>query len=103
MEVLRDFFGRNRERVFTSRQVEVLHEKEFFHWLTNRAIRDLIAEGLLVSETRELAFGGSVKLMWHRSYRYPKRAAAELIELVNEYSDPNVGVSGGMKLHRIGG
>jgi len=31
--------------VFYSRQLEVRLEREFFHWVTNRAVRELIDEG----------------------------------------------------------
>jgi hypothetical protein len=97
VEVLREFFNARREEVFSSRQVEVVHEQEFFHWVTNRAIRDLEKEGVLKSEMRELAFGGSVKVIWHRAYRYPKRDAEKLVGLINEYSAPNIG--GALGLH----
>lgn len=39
--VLRAYFGEHRERVFFSRQLEVQHEQDYFHWVTNRALRDL--------------------------------------------------------------
>src|ERR1051326_6258619 len=84
-EVLRAFFEAHCDVVFTSRQVEVLHEREFFHWVTNRAVQDLVKEGALKSEMRELAFGGSVKVLWHRGYRYPRRVTEKLLRLVNEY------------------
>ena len=35
--------------MFFSRQLEVIHEQEYFHWITSRAIRDLEAEGLILS------------------------------------------------------
>lgn len=40
-----EFFESNRERVFYSRQLEVLFERSWFHWITNRAIHQLIEEG----------------------------------------------------------
>jgi hypothetical protein len=97
VEVVRAFLNSRREEVFTSRQIEVQHEAQFFHWVTNRAIRDLIEEGFAKAEMRELAFGGSVKLIWHRGNRYPRREATRLIALVNEYSAPNIG--GALGLH----
>ncbi|HEY7233473.1 MAG TPA: hypothetical protein VH539_04945 [Gemmatimonadaceae bacterium] len=96
-DVLREFFKQRRDEVFSSRQVEVVHEGQFFHWVTNRAIRELEKEGLLRSEMRDLAFGGSVKLIWHRAYRYPKRYSEKLVALINEYSAPNIG--GALGLH----
>jgi hypothetical protein len=96
-EFLRSFFERNPERVYFSRQLEVQNENRYFHWITNRAVRDLEAEGAILSETRSLRSGGTVKLVWLRGYRYYKREAARLVELVNEYSDPNIGAALGLQ------
>lgn len=93
---LRWFFGENRERVFFSRQLEVQNENEYFHWITNRAIHDLEAEGAIKSEWRKLSTGTSIKLVWHRGYRFYKRSANQLVHLVEEYSDPNIGGSLGL-------
>jgi hypothetical protein len=38
---IREFFKDNREQVFFSRQLEVLNEQVYFHWITNRARVDL--------------------------------------------------------------
>lgn len=88
----------------------IIGETRFFHrdrsryctrgnsfTVTNRAIRDLERDGLLKSEMRDLAFGGAVKLIWHRAYRFQKRRAERLLDLINEYSAPNIG--GALGLH----
>ena len=95
-ESLRGFFENNREKVFFSRQLEVQNEDEFFHWITNRAIRDLEGEGYLKSEWRKLSTGTSIKLVWHKSYRFYKRSASQLIRLVEEYSKPIMGATLGL-------
>lgn len=95
-KALRDFFDRNREQVFFSRQLEVRSEQEYFHWIRNRAIRDLEDEGFIRSERRKLSTGTSIKLVWHRSYRFYKRSATRLVHLVEEYSDPIVGAALGL-------
>jgi hypothetical protein len=94
---LRKLFDENRERVFFSRQLEVLHEATWFHWVTNRALRDLVARGVIRGEVRPLSTGGSVNLMWHRSHRYYRRDAARLVHLVEEYADPNIGGALGLQ------
>jgi len=82
----------NPEKVFFSRQIEVQNEREFFHWITNRAIREL--EGSLIqSELRPLRTGGSIKLLWNKSHRYYKRDATDVVKLVEEYADPNMGAA----------
>lgn len=88
---LRVFFENNKEGVFFSRQLEVRYEDRFFHWITNRAIRDLEEVGMVKSEFRSLSTGGKVKLLWHKSFRFYKRRAAEVVNLIEEYSNPNVG------------
>lgn len=57
---LRRFFNTNRDAVFFSRQLEVQNEDKYFHWITNRALHDLEAEGLLQSEWRKLNTGTSI-------------------------------------------
>ncbi len=54
-------FEENPERVFFGRQIEVLLEKEFFHWITARALAELIAEGRIKSEKVALPTGIEVK------------------------------------------
>jgi hypothetical protein len=79
-------FEDHPESVFYSRQLEVLFENEYFHWVTNRAVGRLIGEGRVFSETRQLSIGSSVKLLWHRKFRFYKRAAREVFDLVDRYS-----------------
>ena len=95
-EVLAQFFEENREQVFFSRQIEVQHEKDYFHWITNRALRDIEEQGIISREKRKLATGGSIILLWHRAFRYYRRRATRLIKLVEEYADPNIGAALGL-------
>lgn len=97
VEELRAFFEESRDRVFFSRQVEVLHEREYFHWISNRAVRTLKELGVIAGERREIANGGSIHLLWHRSLRYYRRPAARLVKLVEAYADPNIGAALGLQ------
>ena len=96
-EFLRKFFESHNDEVFFSRQIEVQNEARYFHWITNRAIRDLVDEGILQSESRNLRSGGSIKLIWNKSYRFYRRSAARLVRVVEEYSDPNIGAALGLQ------
>jgi hypothetical protein len=49
---LEDFFKRKGEGVFFSRQIEILHEGKYFHWITNRALRELVELGVINREKR---------------------------------------------------
>lgn len=88
----------NPESVFYSRQLEVLFEDEYFHWVTNRALRSLIHEGHVISEGRRLDIGSEIKLVWYKTFRFYKRAATEVFDLVNRYSlsatDGTLGMQG---------
>jgi hypothetical protein len=90
-------FDQHNQEVFFSRQLEVRYEERWFHWITNRAIRNLVAQRTVRSERRALATGGEINLLWHRSYRYYRRGATRLIGLVNEYADPNIGAALGLQ------
>lgn len=94
---LREFFKGHPEEVFFSRQLEVRHEGNYFHWVTNRALRELRGLGVILGETRALRTGGSINLLWFRSYRFYRRSASRLVTLVEEYADPNIG--GAVGLH----
>lgn len=92
------YFIDNPEAVFYSRQLEVLFENEFFHWVTNRALRRLVEEGHVLSEARKLTIGSEIKLVWHKSFRFYKRAANDVFRLVDMYTsaatDGTLGMQG---------
>jgi hypothetical protein len=93
----RKFFEKERETVFFSRQIEVLFENRYFHWITARALRHLVEAGWIKTESRKIpSTGGAIHLFWHRRYRYYRRAADELVNLVSEYADPNVAAAIGI-------
>ncbi len=90
-EQLEAFFSDHRDEIFFSRQLEVRFEADFFHWITNRALRDLAEAGALKTERRELASHGIVHLYWDRRNRYVVRAADRVVELVSEYAAYSTG------------
>lgn len=81
------YFEDNLEAVFYSRQLEVIFEKEYFHWVTNRALRRLVEERRIISEPRKLDIGSELKLLWHNKYRFYKRSATNVFNLVNRYTN----------------
>ena len=46
-DTLGALFEEQKQRVFVANQLAVLHERKFFHWVTSRAIDDLIGEGIV--------------------------------------------------------
>jgi hypothetical protein len=90
-EALEAFFSENRRRVFFSRQLEVQNEGQWFHWITNRALRELVERGVIRAEDRSFADGaGHVRTMWHRTHRYPRRDADRVVQIVERYAHPQV-------------
>jgi hypothetical protein len=94
---LREFFEKESRSVFFSKQLEVINEADWYHWVTNRALLNLIGEGSVRTEVRTMKTMGVIRLLWHKSYRYPRRSAADVVELVEEYSDPNIGAALGLQ------
>lgn len=92
-EDISSFIVENNEKVFYSRQLEIRFEDKYFHWITNRAINQLIAEKKIKTETVKLHTGNELKLIWNKKFRYYKREAKKVIDLVGEFSDPNIGAS----------
>jgi len=84
------FVEQHPAQVFFSRQLEVLHEDTYFHWVTNRAVRELVEEGVLHHERRPLRTGGTIHLLWHRSYRFYRRSASRVVALVEAYAQPAI-------------
>lgn len=88
----------NPTDVFYSRQLEVMFEEVFFHWITNRALRNLIEEGHVLMESRRLTIGSELKLVWYKSFRFYKRMANDVFNLVDKYTsaatDGTLGMQG---------
>jgi hypothetical protein len=83
---VRAFFEANAAQVFYSRQVEVRFEDKYFHWITNRAIREMLLDGEIKGDTFQLRSGGDIHLLWNKSFRYYRRSAKRVLELVQTYS-----------------
>lgn len=86
---IRKFFEENKQRVFSSRQLDVTFEDKYFHWITHRVVNVLKEEGTIQVEPRKLAHGAPVNMVWHRKNRYVKRQSIDLIRLIDAYSHPD--------------
>lgn len=95
-ERVSEWFRENESAVAFSRQLEVIFEHEFYHWITYRAIGDLVQQGILRTEPRRLVTGSPLYLLRHRRNRYYRRTARRVLGLVNEYAAPNIGASLGL-------
>jgi len=84
--LLADLFARDPDGVFYQRQIEILYEREFFHWITGKALNELAAERKIGAETREYSYI-KIRFYWARQNRYWRRRANEVAKIVLRYSD----------------
>lgn len=89
VDAIRTFFETHRERVFSSRQIEVEFENRYFHWISHRVLKLLRDEGTIRLEQRTLAGGAPINFAWHRTNRYTRRQIADVQALVERYSHPD--------------
>ena len=90
LALVRQLFAEYPDRVFFTRQIEIRFEKNFYHWITNRAIHRLYQEGAIDREATTLKIGSPITLWWNKKKRYQKRPIRAVLDLVNEYSNPRV-------------
>jgi hypothetical protein len=87
---LRSWFEGKQNAVFYGRQIEVILEKRYFHWITHKALKELTKEGAIETELRITPSGSKLRLYWSKRNRYPKRAAAAIVKQVEEHSKPEM-------------
>lgn len=83
---LRKFFEAESGEVFYQRQLQVMFEETYFHWITARALAELAAEGHIVSDVEPLPPTGTITFYRAKSHRYWRTDAKEIIELVTQFS-----------------
>lgn len=91
-EELRAFFQVHSDRVFYHRQVCVLFERRFLHWITGKALRELADEGF-IGEANLPAKGidRPIHFFFPRRLRYWKRQADEVAKVVARFSTREFG------------
>jgi len=72
-ESLLAFFREHRDEVFYMKQLEVLWEKKYYHWITARAL-SLLEGGEIRTVSKKVREGIQPKFFFHRRNRYHKRA-----------------------------
>lgn len=86
------FFAQEPEAVFYQRQLQVIFEDKYFHWITVRALTELVQEGKIATDTLPLlpsseTTSGFITFYRSNTYRYWKRDADEIVKLVYRFSD----------------
>ena len=92
-DVLTQFFESNNRDVFYHRQLTVLFEKKWFHWITGRALTHLVELGTIATSLEtipdledENGAPLTLRLYRHPSNRYWQRQKAEIATLVHRFS-----------------
>jgi len=86
-------FKETSPKVYYQRQLEVWEEKKFFHWVTDRALRELENEEKISVDYFPIRIGeykDRLKIMTLKGNRYHKRQGKEVAKLVEEYSSPDI-------------
>lgn len=86
-EKLTKFFRDRPKKIFYLKQLEVFLEKSFYHWITAKAVNELIDEGILGKEKVPLGKSTKVKFIFNKKHRYYKRQIKEQIEIIKKYSN----------------
>jgi hypothetical protein len=73
--------------VYYARQIEIWLEKEFFHWITKRALNELAASKQ-VGFTAEQLQHHKAHFYYPSRHRYPRRQIRETIGLIASFSEP---------------
>jgi len=84
--LLKEVFGNHSEEVFYGRQIEVMVERTFFHWITNAALAELVAEGKIQTKKLPVRAGLEARFYWSKGVRYWKREANKIVTLIRRYS-----------------
>jgi hypothetical protein len=88
---LLDLFGSRPETVFYGRQLQVMFEKPFWHWVTVRALGQLTDEGRIATEILPLAGSVNVRFYWSKRNRYWKRQTQAMRKIILRFSEPGFG------------
>jgi hypothetical protein len=85
-----EWFDEHPTAVFYGRQIEVIFEKKYFHWITHKALRELTRDGVVATELRITPGRNKLRLYWSKRNRYAKRASAAMVKHVEQHSDPEL-------------
>jgi len=103
-------FDSRRDAVFYERQLQVMQEDRFFHWVTSQALKELLQERRINSELMALGYeaesagptlpddwetGTNIRFYWSVRNRYWRAKARAILKLVRAYSEPELARSYG--------
>lgn len=87
---IKDIYLQDKESIFYIRQLQVMFEKHYYHWITNNAVNGLCKLGFLKDIRLSSTKGTSTRYFVHRSNRYPRRDIRRIQNLIDAYSQDHV-------------
>jgi hypothetical protein len=90
-------FESGRAEVYYLKQLQVLFEKRYFHWMTYHVVRFLKDSGALTLKEEEHKDKGVTHFYIHPSNRYPKRKIKERVRLIEDFSRDEISLSCGRR------
>lgn len=109
-------FRERADDVFYERQLQVFFEDGLFHWVTSKALKELVEERRINTELVPLGYepesagsalpgdwtvGATVRFFWSLKKRYWKRESVEILKLIREYSEPELTRSYGLQAEML--
>jgi len=86
--------------VFYIKQIEVLLECKYFHWITSYALNELIRDGQLKVQTKKAKYN-TIKFLSLPKYRFIMREINRKTKIVDKFSDSGVTKDLGNHLENI--
>jgi hypothetical protein len=85
--LLARYFPEDSRNVYYGRQLEIALEREFFHWITKKALNELAQEGRVKFAEEKTALYAA-HFYWPLRHRYPRRQIRQTLALIDEFSNP---------------
>jgi hypothetical protein len=91
LELMATLFDIAPQDVFYERQIQVLYEDKFFHWITGKALHELPDERSIKTMKLQLGEHTEIRIYCSVLNRYWKRQAEGIRKLVLRFSTPEFG------------
>jgi hypothetical protein len=85
-ERLRAFFDDSPQRLFYSTQIETVFERDFFHWITGRALLEM-GNANEITRISEIVQGQRVNFYANRKHRYVRRELKTMLNILSRLFD----------------
>lgn len=87
---LLEFFNEKKNETFYLKQIVIFFEKKYYHWITAKAVSELVEEGQLKENRVSFGKNRELRFIFHKRNRYYKRQSEQKALIVNEFSEPNI-------------